>query len=216
MRANRRKGALAGAAAVLLALTAALAAGPYRVKWVPDGDTILLTDGRFVRYIGINAPEVPRDGVTGEPMGTAARRRNRELIGHGGITLEYDRTRKDRYDRTLGYVFNHQGRMINEALIAEGLAWCLPVSPNEKHRNRFLGAQQKAMMARSGMWRRLNPNLGGMIGNRRSLRFHRRGCPNAGKMSKRNREHFTSAYAAFYAGYAPAKNCLPPAVLFSD
>jgi endonuclease YncB( thermonuclease family) len=26
------------------------------VKWVDDGDTILLTDGRRVRYIGINAP----------------------------------------------------------------------------------------------------------------------------------------------------------------
>ena len=72
------------------------------------------------------------------------------------------------------------------------------------------------MMARSGLWRRLNTNLGPMIGNRRSLRFHRPDCTNAKKMSKKNREHFASAYAAFYAGYAPARNCLPAETLFGD
>jgi endonuclease YncB( thermonuclease family) len=28
------------------------------VKWISDGDTIVLNDGRHVRYIGINAPEI--------------------------------------------------------------------------------------------------------------------------------------------------------------
>ena len=33
----------------------------YHVRWVGDGDTIVLQDGRHVRYIGINAPEIEHE-----------------------------------------------------------------------------------------------------------------------------------------------------------
>ena len=33
----------------------------YQVRWVDDGDTIVLQDGRHVRYIGINAPEIEHE-----------------------------------------------------------------------------------------------------------------------------------------------------------
>jgi len=29
-----------------------------RVKWINDGDTIILNDNRCIRYIGINTPEI--------------------------------------------------------------------------------------------------------------------------------------------------------------
>lgn len=186
----------------------------YRVKWVPDGDTILLDDGRFVRYIGINTPEVAKDGQPGEPFAAAARNRNQDLIGGAFVRLEFDASKKDRYGRLLAYVSNHEGRMINAVLVAEGLAWCLPVSTNEKHRRRLLTAQQGAMAAGNGLWARLSTTEGPVVGNRRSLRFHRPDCPNALKMSSRNRKTFSSVRDAFHAGYAPAKNCLPPTRLF--
>jgi micrococcal nuclease len=40
------------------------------VKWVADGDTIILRDGRHVRYIGIDTPEVAhKDRHRSQPMG---------------------------------------------------------------------------------------------------------------------------------------------------
>ncbi len=59
---------------ICLLSPAVQAAEMVSVKWVDDGDTILLADGRRVRYIGINAPEVahPEKGQAAEPFGEAA------------------------------------------------------------------------------------------------------------------------------------------------
>ena len=53
----------------------ALAQNDHFVRWVDDGDTVLLADGRRLRYIGINAPEVAYKEKKGEPFGEAAKDR---------------------------------------------------------------------------------------------------------------------------------------------
>ena len=40
----------------------------YHVKWVVDGDSITLQDGRHVRYIGINTPEIQHKDQPAEPF----------------------------------------------------------------------------------------------------------------------------------------------------
>jgi hypothetical protein len=45
----------------------------YKVRWVDDGDSIVLQDGRHVRYIGINAPEIQHDDRPAEPFGYKAK-----------------------------------------------------------------------------------------------------------------------------------------------
>ena len=75
------------------------------VKRVNDGDTVQLADGRFVRYIGVNAPEINHAHNTAEPFGFEARARNNELVGTQRIRLEFDIERFDDYGRTLAYVF---------------------------------------------------------------------------------------------------------------
>ena len=52
-----------------------------RVKWVIDGDTVVLANGQKVRYIGINSPELARDGNKAEPYGNAAKRFNATFPG---------------------------------------------------------------------------------------------------------------------------------------
>lgn len=47
------------------------------VRQVLDGDTVRLGDGRSVRLIGINAPELGRKGRPSEPYAEAARQRCR-------------------------------------------------------------------------------------------------------------------------------------------
>jgi hypothetical protein len=73
---------------ILLISAAASAQQWFRVKWVIDGDTIVLDDGRHVRYIGINAPEIAHDAHfigskqkprKAEPFGDAAKKYNQFL-----------------------------------------------------------------------------------------------------------------------------------------
>ena len=40
----------------------------FTVKWVTDGDTIVLSNGKRVRYIGINAPEIDHDNHRAQPF----------------------------------------------------------------------------------------------------------------------------------------------------
>lgn len=37
------------------------------VRWVNDGDTVVLKDGRKLRYLGINTPEIDYERQRGQP-----------------------------------------------------------------------------------------------------------------------------------------------------
>ncbi|MBF3305298.1 thermonuclease family protein, partial [Pseudomonas aeruginosa] len=50
------------------------------VARVVDGDTVRLRDGRSVRLIGINAPELAHNGRTTEPFAEAAKQRLQALV----------------------------------------------------------------------------------------------------------------------------------------
>ena len=192
----------------LLFLPATLMAGDwYRVKAVIDGDTLLLQDGRFVRYIGINTPEIAHKDKPGEPFGDVSTRYNARLLRSGRVRLEVDRQKYDRYDRLLAYVYNESGVMVNRAMIAEGMAYCLYKAPNIRYEKELLEAQRGAMNASKGIWKLLGRAGGIVIGNRRSKRFHRVDCRNAKKMSKNNRVRISTQWQAFKRGYSPGKNC---------
>ena len=177
------------------------------VKRVNDGDTVQLTDGRRVRYIGVNAPEINHERNTAEPFGFEARARNIELLGSRRIRLEFDIERFDDYGRTLAYVFLPDGSMVNEKLLQSGLAYCLYWMPNVKYEARLLQAQRQAMQNRCGMWREWREKEGRYIGNRNSRRFQAASCPEAKRISPKNRILFSKRWDAFWAGYAPSKEC---------
>lgn len=187
----------------------ALQAGQWvRVKVVIDGDTLLLSDGRFVRYIGINSPEIAHPDKPGEPFGEAATRCNAELVGAGRVQLEFDRQKHDHYGRLLAYVYTEKGVMVNRAMIAAGMAYCLYKAPNLRYTRELLDAQITAMNAARGFWTQLGRTAGRVIGNKHSRRFHRLDCRNALKMSPKNKTQFATQWQAFLKGYAPGKNCL--------
>jgi len=180
-----------------------------RVKRVADGDTVQLADGRLVRYIGVNAPEINHERNTAEPLGFDARSRNIELIGSQRIRLEFDIEPFDDYGRTLAYVFLPDGSMVNEKLLQSGVAHCLYRMPNVKHEARLLRAQRDAMQDRRGIWREWCEKEGRYVGNRNSRRFHAAACPEATRISPKNRIAFAKRWDAFWAGYSPSRECLP-------
>jgi len=182
----------------------------YEVRWVDDGDTIVLTDGRRVRYIGINSPEVESKYSEAEPFGYEARELNRELVYLKKVRLEFDIENYDQYGRLLAYVFLPDGDFINNAIITAGYAYCLPKKPNVKYEELFLKSQQNAMLSNKGIWQNLSDDSGEYTGNSRSKRFHLKSCPFAGKIDKNSIKTYKGIRDAYRDGYAPCKKCLVP------
>lgn len=179
-----------------------------RVKWVDDGDTIVLADGRHVRYIGINAPEIAHDHQKAEPFGYAAKRYNQSLVGSKKVRLEFDKERYDRYGRLLAYLFLQDGTFVNQAIIEQGDAYVLYRRPNVKYDKVLLQAQRNAMSAKKGIWHDWKEEQIEYWGSKSSRRFHLKTCPYGKKIKKKNRILFENKWDAFWAGFAPCKRCL--------
>jgi len=117
----------------------------FRVKQVYDGDTVLLEDGRKVRYLGINSPEFQ------EPFYLKAKRFNESLVLGKEIRLEFDQEGADSYNRILAYVYVGD-QMVNARLVGEGLAHVFFIGPNRKHNALLLQSQATAKQRRVGIW----------------------------------------------------------------
>ena len=124
-----------------------------RVRRVVDGDTIVLSSGERVRYIGIDTPETkdPRRPV--EFMGREASEYNRRLVEGKVVRLEYDLDRRDRYGRTLAYVYV-DSVFVNAELVRQGFAQVSTFPPNVRYQELFLKLQKEAREAGRGLWSR--------------------------------------------------------------
>lgn len=124
----------------------------YKVSKVYDGDTIKLADGRKVRLLNINAPEVETTRKRGEPGADAATQALQRWLSGRKVRLEYDVEGRDKYHRTLAYLFTEDRKFINAELVREGLAVATIHPPNLKYAHRILAAQQQAEKEGKGLW----------------------------------------------------------------
>lgn len=111
---------------------------------VLDGDSLLVDLGGSeteVRLLGINAPE--RD----ECFDAEAKARATDLAGDA-VRLTGDDT--DRFGRLLRYAYTTDGLLINEKLVADGMA--LALSTDHALRREFKAAEAEAFGARTGRW----------------------------------------------------------------
>lgn len=180
----------------------------YTVSYVNDGDTIVLTNGKRVRYIGINTPEIDHDNQRAQPYGYTARAFNKKMVLARKIRLEFDQERHDHYGRWLAYIFLADGTFLNENMLQKGYAYFLFKKPNLKYNQRLLNAQQAAMKAGRGLWKNWSEPKKRYIANRNSRRFHSEACASANKIGRKNRIYFSTRWEAFNAGYAPAGGCI--------
>ena len=129
---------------------------------VIDGDTIVLTTGEKVRYIGIDAPELGEAGpADDECLAWVARLRNKELLSKGELKLVKDKAvDKDKYGRLLRYVYTGNV-FVNGQLALEGLAetfFCqpgwenCPVTSDESHQQIILSASDSAKRNKRGLF----------------------------------------------------------------
>lgn len=124
---------------------------PVAARFVIDGDTLELADGRRVRLIGIDTPEIGRRGEPSEPFAEAARDRLQALVGRQ-LRLAEGRQPQDRYGRTLAHLFDDQGNNIEATLLREGLGFALAVPPNDAMIDCHRLAEREARTAGRGLW----------------------------------------------------------------
>ncbi|WP_409295855.1 thermonuclease family protein [Pseudomonas sp. KCJK8670] len=126
------------------------------VRQIVDGDTLRLTDGRSVRLIGINAPEIGRQGRSSEPYAEMARQRLQALVkaSDGRVGLVPGVEAKDRYGRTLAHVYGRNGDNFEARLLSEGLGYRVAVAPNVRLAGCQQSAEQAARASGAGLWRR--------------------------------------------------------------
>ena len=180
-----------------------------QVKWIVDGDTVVLVDGQKVRYIGINAPELAHENHDAEPYGVAAKRFNALLVNRKKVRLEFDKERFDRYQRLLAYLFLENTTFVNAEILSNGYAYLLKKRPNLKYDKILLQSQRSAMSAKKGIWQNWKEKKNTVIGNKNSYRFHLPTCPYGKRIKPKNRVVFRKKWDAYWEGYAPAKRCMP-------
>lgn len=135
-------------------------AGNYHVKYVVDGDTIVVERGgkeQNVRFLGINAPEIAHEKygkMDGECYGQQAKQFLEKQIDGKDILLigdpQADNT--DKYGRILRYVFAN-GKFINGEMLSNGYAFNYIFGNTPLWFSGYFGGLEKqARKARIGLW----------------------------------------------------------------
>jgi len=179
------------------------------VTGVIDGDTIVLSDGQRVRYLGIDAPERAGKGPA-DFLAQESTQLNRRLVLKKEVQLVYGQERRDRYDRLLAYVFLDNGLFVNGELVKQGLAKVLYHGSRMERFDELLQLQREAIKESRGIWAKaLKESDNSYRGQVHTLRFHRLDCPFGKNIAPKNLILFQSKKEAYWQGFSPCRNCKP-------
>ena len=135
------------------------------VSRVVDGDTLRLKDGRLIRFIGINTPELARKDKPAEPLAKKSRKVLQSLLEKSvsqnssgsdvSVGLRYGTERKDRYGRTLAHVYLANGVSVEAQMLLAGMGAQIVVPPNIWNRECYRAAEKSARQKNLGVWKGL-------------------------------------------------------------
>jgi micrococcal nuclease len=125
-----------------------------RVAEIIDGDTLRTEDGREVRLVGLQAPKLPlgRKGFRPWPLADKAKAALSRLALERRLRLAYGGRRIDRHQRVLAHLVDTQGRWIQAALLAEGLARVYSFRDNRTAVRAMYRIESEARRAGIGIW----------------------------------------------------------------
>jgi endonuclease YncB( thermonuclease family) len=125
------------------------------VGYVNDGDTMEVSGGidGLVRMIGVDTPEVGRDGSPSECYGDEAASFAQALRGRE-VWLTFDAECVDQYQRHLAFVHigPNSADLFQRHLLRRGFGTSLTVSPNDSLAELFEHDQALAAQASAGLW----------------------------------------------------------------
>ena len=118
-----------------------------RVERIVDGDTIVLTNGSIVRYVGITCPE------DNQPFDKESTEANRKLVEGKEVKLEYDNYKGDKFGRILAYVIT-DSKNVSIELARLGMAQVVIYQHKKPfiYQDKLLQAQDEAKKKKLGIW----------------------------------------------------------------
>jgi len=117
----------------------------YMVSEVIDGDTMILSNGDRVRFLGINTPE------KGMYFYMESRDVLEMMVLGKDVTFEKDVSDCDMYGRKLRYVFI-EDIFVNLEMVKRGFANIYTYPPDVKYAREFLMAERYARENNLGLW----------------------------------------------------------------
>jgi|GEM_PF-6709186 len=118
---------------------------------VIDGDTIELSNGDRVRYIGIDTPERMKPSVPAQCFAEEASVFNSHLVEGKTVRLGRDISDRDRYGRLLRYVFVDD-IFVNAELVRAGYAFAANFPPDISKQELFRSLEHEARANQRGLW----------------------------------------------------------------
>jgi endonuclease YncB( thermonuclease family) len=127
---------------------------PVKLAEALSGDTLRLADGRVIRLAGIDAPRVPIGTSVAEADTLAATARDRvaTLFGSAELRLMESQQAADRHGRIHGEIVLSDGRSMQAALVAEGLARVHPFVDETICLEPLFTAERAARNVQKGIW----------------------------------------------------------------
>ncbi len=116
-----------------------------QVVEVIDGDTFKTKQGKTVRLLGVNAPEMT------EPGGDIAKDWLTLILLNHGVRLEKDVTQKDDYGRYLYYVYL-DNTFVNAEIVRLGYAEVRSYPPDTMHQRQLEESEKIAIRNKKGLW----------------------------------------------------------------
>lgn len=124
------------------------------VRSAHDGDTLTLGDGRKVRLIGIDTPELKRGQQPAQPYALQARDYLRALLAQHQqrVSVVLGRDAKDHYGRTLAHLFFDDGSSVQAAMLSAGYAVAMSFPPNTAYSTCYQEQEKLAREANRQIW----------------------------------------------------------------
>ena len=125
-----------------------------RVAYVYDGDTVKIDDGRRLRFIGINAPELGHNREAAQPLAETARTDLENLLNDhtSALLLQHGKQKLDRYGRLLAHAFLENGENVAAHLLRQGRATTSVIPPNDWGARCYQQIENTARKAKRGLW----------------------------------------------------------------
>lgn len=125
----------------------------YRVRYVIDGDTMILDNDAHIRLVSINAPEIAHENSPAQPFGDEAKDFLTNWLTGREVTLRINKTTShDRYNRWLAQIYDANGTWAQEVLVRQGYAHVYSFADSRDSVGELEKVESAAMLEKRGMW----------------------------------------------------------------
>lgn len=138
---------------------------PYEKEYgmvtsVSDGDTIVVDDTMTIRLLGIDTPELAHAdlNIREECFGKDAKARLEQLILNKYVYMGRDVKDKDKYNRSLRYIFLPEKRrssqylFVNAYMVGEGFGRAFILEKDMMFKDMINALQEQAITNKKGLW----------------------------------------------------------------